>query len=128
MKAIISSEFTTADELLSQQNDILGSIPSSWWHAWEQRDQYFDGYGYPKEGRYIWPQIDKAFEEGVREYRRESTRVNEFDAEETTAILDLMRRMLVIRPGERPAAEQVLESEWMVKWVLPSLNMSMDVQ
>lgn len=33
IKAIFSSEFTTADELLSQQVNILRSMPLSWWHS-----------------------------------------------------------------------------------------------
>ncbi|QKX59470.1 uncharacterized protein TRUGW13939_06604 [Talaromyces rugulosus] len=122
MKAIFSSEYASADEVLSQQIDVLGPMPSSWWESWEQRGQYFNKYGDPKEGWYVWPRIDEAFEEGVQKYRHKSSRVNEFDREETMAILDLIRRMLVFRPEDRPTAEEVLESQWMVKWVLPSFN------
>jgi hypothetical protein len=39
-----------------------------------------------------------------------------------------MRRMLVYRPEDRPTAEEVLESQWMVKWVLPSLNGIMEMK
>ena len=44
--------------------------------------------------------------------------------EEATAIIDLMRRMLVFRPEERPTVEDILQSEWMVKWALPELKRS----
>ncbi|ODM15750.1 hypothetical protein SI65_08984 [Aspergillus cristatus] len=126
MKAIFSSEFATADEVVSQQIDVLGSMPVGWWNRWEERSQFFNEDGRPKEGRYVWPPINQAFEEGVQEYRRKRGRVGEFDREETAAILDLMRRMLAFRPEERPTAEEVLESEWMVKWVLPDLNKSLE--
>lgn len=121
MKAIFSSEFATADEIASQQIDVLGPIPLKWWELWGERGQFFDDNGHPKEGRYVWPPIDKAFEESVQTYRRKLG-VGEFEREEAAAILDLMRQMLAFRPEERPTAEEVLQSEWMVKWVLPELE------
>jgi hypothetical protein len=36
--------------------------------------------------------------------------------------LDLMRKILALRPGDRPTADEVLGSEWMVKSVLPDLD------
>jgi serine/threonine protein kinase len=128
MKAIFSSEFATADEMVAQQIDVLGAMPLSWWKRWEERSQFFDDDGRPKEGRYVWTSIDKAFEEGVQEFRRKSSRVSEFDRDEMAAILDLMRRMLAFRPEERPPAEEVLKSKWMVKWVLPEYNRTMEMQ
>ncbi|KAH6919189.1 kinase-like domain-containing protein [Coprinopsis sp. MPI-PUGE-AT-0042] len=35
---------------------------------------------------------------------------------------DLMGQMLVFRPEHRPTCEEVLKSEWMVKWALPELR------
>ncbi|GFG16627.1 protein kinase, putative [Aspergillus lentulus] len=127
MKAIFSSEFATEDEILAQQIDVLGAMPLSWFKCWAKRSQFFDDDGRPKEGRHVWPSIDEAFEEGVQKYRRKSGRVSEFGREEMTAILDLMRRMLAFRPEERPNAEEVLKSEWMVKWVLPEYNKAMEM-
>lgn len=121
MKAIFSSEFTTADELASQQIDVLGSMPLKWWELWEERSQFFDSNGHPNKGRYVWPSIDKAFEENIQGYRQKRG-VGEFGKEEKAAILDLMRRMLAFQPQDRPTAKEVLQSEWMVKWVLPELE------
>ncbi|KAK1144165.1 hypothetical protein N8T08_005829 [Aspergillus melleus] len=128
MKSIFSREFATADEVVSQQIDVLGSMPLSWWKCWEERSQFFDEYGRPKAGRYVWPHIDQAFEEGVQMYRRKSSRVCEFDREETAAILELIKRMLAFRPEERPTAEEVLKSDWIVKWVLPDFNGSLELK
>ncbi|KAH8430716.1 uncharacterized protein LDX57_008378 [Aspergillus melleus] len=125
MKAIFSSEFATADEVISQQIDVLGSMPRDWWKGWEERSQFFDEDGCPKAGRYVWPHIDQAFEEGVQMYRRKGSRVCEFDGEEAAAILELIKRMLAFRPEERPTAEEVLKSDWMVKWVMPDFNRSL---
>lgn len=120
MQPIFSNAFVTADEIISQQIDVLGPLPSHWWTRWPERSQFFDSNGNPKEGRYVWPKIEMAFEESVQKYRRK--RGCEFDREEATAIIDLMRRMLVFRPEERPTIKEVLQSEWMVKWTLPQLK------
>ncbi|OJJ42601.1 hypothetical protein ASPZODRAFT_20370 [Penicilliopsis zonata CBS 506.65] len=124
MKAIFSSEFMTAEELVAQQVDLLGLLPPAWWQNWDAKDQFFHENGQPKEGRYVWPRMDKAFEEGVQEYRQKR-QMGEFSMEETTAILDLMRRMLTFQPDKRPTAEEVLNSEWMVRWVLPDHERSL---
>ncbi|KAK2762653.1 hypothetical protein FQN54_000826 [Arachnomyces sp. PD_36] len=124
MKAIFSSEFVTPDEVVSQQIDVLGSIPSDWWTSWEKRGEFFDENRCPKKDRYVWPSMNDAFEEGVQKYRRQR-KFGEFDREETAAILDLMRRMLTFRPEDRPTVNEVLQSEWMVKWVLPDFERSL---
>lgn len=120
MQPIFSTSFMSADELISQQIDVLGPLPSDWSMRWQERSQFFDSNGRPKEGRYVWSGIELAFEGCVQEYRRE--RGCEFDREEATAIIDLFRRMLVFRPEERPTIKEVLQSEWMVKWALPQLK------
>ncbi|KAF3057466.1 Serine/threonine-protein kinase spk-1 [Daldinia childiae] len=110
MKAIFNGEFATVNYVTSQQIDVLGPMPLKWWECWEERAQYFDENKHPKNGRYIWPPINDAFEEDVQKYRRKHG-VGEFDREEAEAIIYLMRRMLVFRPKERPSADDVLKSE-----------------
>ncbi|KAK6949461.1 hypothetical protein Daesc_009541 [Daldinia eschscholtzii] len=121
MKAIFSSEFVTEDDVASQQIDVLGPMPSKWWERWDERAQFFEGNGRPKGGRQVWPPLEEAFEEGIQKYRRKR-KAGEFDKEETTAILDLIRRMLAFLPEERPSIEEVLKSEWMVKWAFPDFE------
>ncbi|EGC47658.1 protein kinase [Histoplasma capsulatum var. duboisii H88] len=121
MKAIFSSEFITADEIVSQQIDVLGPMPLDWWERWDERGQFFNQDGHPREDRDVWPRIDEAFEEDVQKYRRKRE-MGEFGRDETAAILDLIRQMLAFRPDERPTAEDILKSEWMVKWALPDFN------
>ncbi|KAG6031165.1 hypothetical protein E4U41_007678 [Claviceps citrina] len=53
--------------------------------------------------------MEQAFEESVQEFRREDG-MGEYCPEETAAILDLMGRMLTVRPEERATIEQVLDS------------------
>ena len=121
MKAIFSNEYVTEDEMVSQHIDVLGPMPRSWWDRWEERGEFFDQDGHPTEGREVWPELGQAFERGVQDYRRK-LQMGVFGEEETQAILNLIRRMLTFQPEERPTIEEVLESEWMVKWVLPDLK------
>ena len=121
MKAVFSNEYTTEDEMVSQHIDVLGSMPTSWWENWEERGKFFDQDGRPTEGREVWLELEPAFEQGVQGYRRK-LEMGVFGGEETRAILTLIRRMLTFQPEERSTIKEVLESEWMVKWVLPGLE------
>ncbi|PGH15536.1 CMGC/SRPK protein kinase [Helicocarpus griseus UAMH5409] len=127
MEAIFSLERTDIDKIVSQQVDLMGPLPLHWWEGWERRSQFFNEDRKPTEGRYVWPPIDEAFEEGVQKYRRMDG-MGEFGKEETSAILDLMRRMLAFCPEDRPTAEEVLKSEWMAKWALPEFERSLQMR
>lgn len=124
MKALFSTEFVEEDEIVSQHVDVLGPMPSKWWQSWEGRPHFFDDSGCPTvshmEDR--WPTLEESFEIGVQNWRRKWG--SEIAGDEQVAFLDLMRRMLSFRPEERPTAEEVLMSEWMVKWALPDYRRS----
>lgn len=118
MKAIFSSEFATEDKVASQQIDVLGPIPKEWWERWETRQEFFDEFGKPTPDRSAWPPIEKAFEEGVEKYRVRFKQ-EAFSEEEKAAFLHLMRHMLPFRPEERLSIQDVLSSDWLVKWAIP---------
>ena len=40
--------------------------------------------------------------------------------DEKAVLLELLRWMLAWRPGERPSADDVLETAWMKQWALPA--------
>ena len=122
MKAIFSAEYFTADEVISQQIDVLGPMPSTWWEKWQGKGKFFDENAQPKKGRHVWPAMNTAFEEGVQKYRQKNPNMGVFSEEESVAILDLIRRMLVFRPEQRLSIHEVLKSEWMVKWALPEFE------
>ncbi|KAJ5577308.1 hypothetical protein N7535_004234 [Penicillium sp. DV-2018c] len=108
----------------SLQIDILGPVSKDWWEQWKERGEFFDVNGRPAQDRYVWPPIEQAFEENIQKYRR-LRHIGEYGREETIAILDLMRRMFSFLPEDRPTAEEVLKSEWMVKWCLPDFERSL---
>ncbi|KAL3475671.1 kinase-like domain-containing protein [Aspergillus californicus] len=121
-KTIIGGDFITADEVVSQHIEVLGPMPVEWWDRWTERGRFFDATGNPLPDREdVWPPLSGGFEQNVQKFRRKRN-IGEFGEEETAAILDLMRRMLKFRPGERLTADQVLQSEWMLKWALPAFH------
>lgn len=125
----IFSESETRDEIVAQQIDVLGSrhFPPSWRKHWEQpnTEQMGEDERKPRRPtgyRETWPPLEEAFEEFVQKYRRKREAAGTFGEEETQAILNLMRGMLKYRPEERLTIDEVLRSEWMVKWALPQLE------
>ncbi|CAG7949646.1 unnamed protein product [Penicillium nalgiovense] len=124
MKAIFSTNFVDEDQIVARHIDVLGPMPSEWWHYWHARSQFFDEHGQPTESYRAnrWPPLEESFEIDVQKWRRKMG--GKIEEDEKAAFLDLMRRMLSYRPDERPTAEEVLISDWMVKWALPDCERS----
>jgi len=122
MKSIFS-DFLTPDELVAEHIDILGPLPNPWREGWSaQEAERFDQTGQRRNvNQRLWSSLEVAFEEGVQKYRRKLN-AGAFDDEEKGAFLSLMRQMLVYRPEERVSAEELLRSEWMVKWAMPAFE------
>ncbi|KAL4869880.1 hypothetical protein BDV12DRAFT_195888 [Aspergillus spectabilis] len=101
-------------------------MPSERWVAWEERKTFFNDDGTPAESYRIgqWPSLDDSYEFFIREYRTKAG--HEVTDDEKAAFLDLMRAMLKIRPEEWITAEDVLNLERMVKWVLPDHRQSLE--
>lgn len=125
----IFSESETQDEIVAQQIDVLGS--SNFPESWRQQFERLDGEDKdchrsiprrPTGVRETWPSLDNAFEDFVQKYRRKREAAGTFEDQEVLVILDLMRRVLKFRPEERLTINEVLKSEWMVKWALPELE------
>jgi serine/threonine protein kinase len=120
-------EYVPEDEIIAQWIEVLGPMPKDWSGRWEKRSEWFDDKGRPPRGRWVWPPMQQAFEDCIQEPRRKLG-MGGYSSEETTAILDLMSRMLAFCPEERPSVDEVLESEWMVKWVMPDYHRSRQME
>lgn len=124
IQSLFKDQLATPDDVAAQQVDVLGPLPPSWWHAWEQRQQFFDELGNSTRGGYAEPPLIEAFEECVQKYRKKH-KVCVFCEAEKSAFLKLVRQMLSFEPRKRPTAAEVLESEWIVKWAMPDFERSM---
>lgn len=125
-KTMFSSSWATEDEVACQHIDVLGPMPSEWWPRWEERSQFFSEDGQLTEFHQSnkWPSLEELFEDCVQKRRRRKGSV--VGEEEKEAFLNLIRRILVFRPEDRPTANEVLQSEWMVKWGFPDYERSIN--
>ncbi|CAM1509607.1 Fc.00g033460.m01.CDS01 [Cosmosporella sp. VM-42] len=110
------------DDITADQTDVLGDLPRDWWEKWDARGQYFAETGKPAKGRIVTSWMER-FESHIELPRRKGG-VMGFSAEERTAIMDMLRSMLVFRPEKRQSAKEILQFDWMVKWALPEFEQS----
>ncbi|PWY95987.1 kinase-like protein, partial [Aspergillus sclerotioniger CBS 115572] len=118
MKPIFSNEFIPHAQIVAQHVDVLGQMPGEC--------KYFDEDGGPTDSYRAkkWPPLEESFEIDIQKWRRKWR--GEIKKDEKKAFLDLIRRMLMFRPEDRLTAEDVLQSEWRVKWAFPEYKRSLD--
>jgi hypothetical protein len=126
------------DNLIAQQLDYLGDegFRKVWRDDWERDDSEDDSSPSSGQGSGVEPRtprrwrlknrrakgpLEDRFEKDVQGYRTK-TGMALFEQDEKDAILDLIKGMLKFDPTTRFTIEQVLQSEWMVKWALPMLK------
>lgn len=117
------------NEVIAQQIEVLGiqSFPAGWRALFDGPEATDTDPLIPRQPahkREPWPPLEHAFEEFVQKYRRKWDDLGVFGEQETHLIFDLMRKMLRFRPEERLTTQEILKSEWMVKWALPELEKS----
>lgn len=113
----------TPDDITAEQVDTLGDLPLQWQKKWAVRHEYFDESGRPNQGRQVrsW---DDRFEKHIQ-LPRQRFSVPGIDAEEKTALMEMLRSMLSFEPEKRLTAHDVLRCEWMEKWALPDYEESL---
>lgn len=105
------------DDATADQVDALGSMPDEWWEIWEGRSKRFQENGKPKEGREVWT-FEQRFQDAIQQPRRRRG-LEVMDDSERDALFEMIRGMLVFRPGDRLSADDVLRSNWMRTWAIP---------
>lgn len=126
--SLFGSAFFPSDDTLRQDwVHVLGRLPGEWWDVWDgdfRRDLFTDD-GFVRDDRrdhFISCDsgLEARFEFLVQEPRREEE-MEEFMDEEKAALLKMLRGMLAYRPADRSDAQDVLCTEWMLRWGLPAL-------
>jgi serine/threonine protein kinase len=112
--------YPNKDDILQEHVDALGYLPEEWWASWANRHKSFDDQlqkvnGSPRQ------LLEDRLEYSIQKARKKH-RMAEMDEEEKQAFLELMKSMLSFKPGARPSAQQVLESNWVQKWAMPALE------
>ncbi|KAJ5796138.1 protein kinase domain protein [Penicillium psychrosexuale] len=118
-RSLFEGFFTDEDDMTRQQIDTLGPLPNEWLETWKAHREKSLKDGEPVDRpQSQYPSWEDNFEMSVQRARiREG--MPPFEPNERDALFSMLRPMLSFRPENRPSAQQVLESEWMVKWALP---------
>ncbi|GAT23254.1 hypothetical protein RIB2604_01703920 [Aspergillus luchuensis] len=116
-RTLFEGLLTNDDDMTSQQVELIGPLPSEWFARWtEIRDK-------DSKSKHQPPTSPTQSWEDRFEKHMQQSRIREgmppFESRERDAFLSMLRSMLRFRPEDRPSAQQILESEWMVKWALP---------
>ncbi|CAG8078657.1 unnamed protein product [Penicillium olsonii] len=116
-KTLFDGMFATDDSITCEQVDVLGILPSEWWHKWQGRHTRFmeDGKPMNRDPSMSW---EDRFEHDIQAPRRREG-MQRIDSAEKDAFLRMMKSKITFRPENRYSAKQILECEWMVKWALP---------
>ena len=94
-------------------------MPNEWWEKWDKRSKWYDEVGKPLSKPADMWSWDRRFEYWVQKPRR-SNDMEALGDEEYEALLRLLKWMLAWKPEQRPTAQEVLESQWVTDWALPT--------
>ncbi|KAK6844090.1 kinase domain-containing protein [Apiospora arundinis] len=112
------------DDIFADIISTLGLPPARWWKKWENCGLFFEPDG-------SWSSnIERIYTPGFRPLhqrmwdmgRGQTPETCEWDVQggELRDLEDLLKSMLVYNPAERPTAEQLMISDYMVKWAMPA--------
>lgn len=112
------------DDILAEMISTLGQPPARWWNNWVNRKGFVekDGSSTSSVQRICRP-VSRPLHQRLWEMGRgETPETCEWCVEdgELRALEELLRAMLAFEPKERPSAQQLMESEYMVNWVMPA--------
>lgn len=120
--------FQDDDRLRRDWVHVLGRLPDAWWDAWDgdYRRNLFTEDGVVRNDRRDYflscdSGLQGRFELMVQGPRREEG-MQEVSDEEKAALLKMLRAMLAYRPADRIEAQDILGTEWMLRWGLPTLE------
>lgn len=107
------------DDMTCQQIAALGPPPTEWWEKWGGRGNHFTDDGQPNNrATSQYRSLEDAFELNIQQPRNQAG-MPPLELSERDALFAMLRPMLSFKPENRSSAQQVLESEWMVKWAIP---------
>ncbi len=112
------------DDIIADIISTLGPLPTRWWGKWENRKDFFKPDGsWIHDLQRIYSPVFRPFHQRTWDMGRGMTpETCEWDVKggEMRALENLLRDMLAYEPSERPTAEQLMRSEYMVNWAIPA--------
>jgi serine/threonine-protein kinase SRPK3 len=117
-QGVFAEHFASDDRVIAEQVEAVGPMPSEWWPKWEDRLRYFDECQTPNADQFPMS-IEKRFDEYIQKARL-AEGMPAVQETESLAFIGMMKSMLKFRPGERLTADDILETEWFLKWGFPA--------
>lgn len=117
-RPLFESFFAHEPEVVSEMVSCLGPLPPSWWDAWEERSNYFVENG-------VWRTDVGLRSRPLRSRFQTMGRQKHPDPlspEEAESLAVMLSTMLEYDPAKRASATDVVNSDWMTRWGLPSLK------
>lgn len=112
------------DDIIAEMVNTLGAPPARWWDSWVNRGEFFEPNGewISNFKRISTPEFRRLHQRLWEMGRGETPETCQWDVGngELRALEELLRPMMAFEPDERPTAEQLMASEYMVKWALPA--------
>lgn len=112
------------DDIVAEMINTLGQPPVRWWDSWPKRSEFFEKDGsWVADFRRISTPVFRRLRQRLWDMGRGETELTcEWDIAggELRALEDMLRAMMAFEPAERPTADQLLRSEYMIKWALPA--------
>ncbi|KAI1195787.1 kinase domain-containing protein [Nemania serpens] len=112
------------DDIMADMVSTLGPPPTRWWDSWENRKEFFepDGSWVSNMKRIYTPAFRPLHQRMWDMGRGETHETCQWDVErgEMRALEELLRGMMAFEPAERLTAEQLMRSEYVVKWAMPA--------
>ncbi|KAL8840026.1 MAG: hypothetical protein Q9170_001510 [Blastenia crenularia] len=115
--------FADRDYVIAENVSCLGPLPEDWWDLWKAGKEFFVENGVwqpPCEMKRPHDSKSRPLAMRIQQMGREAD--PEFSAAEAECLEKMLRSMLRWEPAERATAEDVMTSEWMLKWGFPALK------
>ena len=109
------------DLIVAEMVSCLGILPRRWWHAWQAREDFFEE---DESWRTDMNRPREAKSRPLSQRLLQNGRENDVDFSdlERRCLESMLRAMLEYEPSERATAADLVKSEWMLRWGLPSLR------
>lgn len=112
------------DDIVAEMINTLGQPPLRWWNSWVNRSEFFEEDGsWVADFRRISTPVFRRLRQRLWDMGRgETEQTCKWDVAggELRALEDMLRAMMAFEPAGRATADQLLRSEYMVKWALPA--------
>lgn len=122
-RKLFEDYFGEKHNMIVEMVSCLGSLPRDWWESWEVGKEIFVENGIWKDPADIKRACATKSRPLALRIQQNIGKVQpEFSTAEAECLEKMLSSMLRWQPSKRATADDLMESEWMLKWGFPSLK------